>query len=53
MHKWLLDFASRIDLNWWVFLGAGIMAFIIAFATIGLQTVKAANVNPVKSLRSE
>jgi len=53
MHKWLLDFASRIDLSWWVFLGAGIMALIIAFATIGLQTVKAANVNPVKSLRSE
>jgi len=53
MHKWLLDFASRIDLSWWVFLGAGIIAFIIAFATIGLQTVKAANVNPVKSLRSE
>ena len=53
MHQWLLDFASRIDLSWWVFLGAGIIAFIIAFATIGLQTVKAANVNPVKSLRSE
>ncbi|MDO3625109.1 ABC transporter permease [Mucilaginibacter sp. BT774] len=53
MHKWLLDFASRIELSWWVFLGAGITAFIIAFATIGMQTVKAANVNPVKSLRSE
>ncbi|WP_426667133.1 ABC transporter permease [Mucilaginibacter sp. McL0603] len=53
MHHWLLDFASRIDLSWWVFLGAGVIAFIIAFATIGLQTVKAANVNPVKSLRSE
>jgi len=53
MHHWLLDFASRIDLSWWVFLGAGIVAFIIAFATISLQTVKAANVNPVKSLRSE
>jgi putative ABC transport system permease protein len=53
MHQWLLDFASRIDLSWWVFLGAGIIALVIAFATIGLQTVKAANVNPVKSLRSE
>lgn len=53
MHNWLKNFASRIDLSVWVFLGAGIMAFIIAFVTISMQTVKAANVNPVKSLRSE
>jgi putative ABC transport system permease protein len=53
MHRWLLAFASKIDLSWWVFLGAGVIAFIIAFATISMQTVKAANVNPVKSLRSE
>ncbi|MGZ3763994.1 MAG: ABC transporter permease [Mucilaginibacter sp.] len=53
MHRWLLDFASKIDLNWLVFLAAGIVALIIAFATISLQTIKAANTNPVKSLRSE
>lgn len=53
MHNWLLDFAFRIDLSWWVFLAAGVMAFIIAFGTISLQTIKAANTNPVKSLRSE
>jgi putative ABC transport system permease protein len=53
MHKWLQDFASRIDLNWWVFLFAGIAAFIIAFITISFQAVKAASANPVKSLRSE
>jgi putative ABC transport system permease protein len=53
MHRWLLDFAFKIDLSWWVFAAAGIIAFIIAFATISLQTIKAANVNPVKSLRSE
>ncbi|HTD39330.1 MAG TPA: FtsX-like permease family protein, partial [Mucilaginibacter sp.] len=53
MHYWLLDFAFRIALSWWVFLLAGIVAFIIAFATISLQAVKAANMNPVKSLRSE
>jgi len=53
MHRWLLGFAFRIDLSWWVFLSAGIIAFIIAFATISFQAVKAANVNPVKSLRSE
>ena len=54
MHSWLSNnFAFRIALSWWVFAGAGIVAFIIAFATISLQTIKAANVNPVKSLRSE
>lgn len=53
MHRWLLGFAFRIDLSWWVFLLAGIIAFIIAFTTISFQAVKAANMNPVKSLRSE
>jgi putative ABC transport system permease protein len=53
MHKWLQDFASRIDLNWWVFLLAGFAALIIAFVTISFQAVKAASMNPVKSLRSE
>ncbi|HVS94641.1 MAG TPA: ABC transporter permease [Mucilaginibacter sp.] len=53
MHKWLQDFASRIDLSWWVFLLAGIAAFVIAFVTISLQAVKAASANPVNSLRSE
>lgn len=53
MHKWLLDFASRIDIAWWVFVLAGVVALIIAFATISFQSIKAANANPVKSLRSE
>jgi putative ABC transport system permease protein len=53
MHKWLQDFASRVDLSWWVFVFAGIAAFIIAFVTISFQAVKAASANPVKSLRSE
>jgi putative ABC transport system permease protein len=53
MHKWLLDFAFRIDLNWWVFLMAGVIALIIAFVTISFQSIKAAVANPVKSLRSE
>lgn len=54
MHYWLLNnFAFRIDLSWWVFLFAGFMAVIIAFATISFQAIKAATANPVKSLRSE
>jgi putative ABC transport system permease protein len=53
MHKWLLDFAFRISLNWWVFLMAGVVALLIAFVTISFQAIKAAVANPVKSLRSE
>jgi putative ABC transport system permease protein len=53
MSKWLLDFAFRIDISWWVFAIAGVIALIIAFATISLQSVKAALMNPVKSLKTE
>jgi putative ABC transport system permease protein len=53
MNKWLLDFAFRINIHWWVFAIAGIIALIIAFATISFQSIKAALINPVKSLRSE
>jgi len=53
MSKWLLDFAFRISIGWWIFVLAGIIALIIAFATISFQSIKAALANPVKSLRSE
>ncbi len=53
MNKWLMSFASRIDISWWILATSGIVALIIAFATISIQTVKAANANPVNSLRSE
>ncbi|TWJ04892.1 putative ABC transport system permease protein [Mucilaginibacter frigoritolerans] len=53
MNKWLLDFASRINISWWVLALAGVIALIIAFATISFQSIKAALANPVKSLRSE
>ena len=53
MHRWLQDFAYRIEISWWVFATAGILAVVIALATIGYQAVKAALANPVKSLRSE
>jgi len=53
MHKWLQDFAYRITLEWWIFLLAGIIAAAIAFVTISFQAIKAANANPVKSLRTE
>ncbi|HWD89114.1 MAG TPA: ABC transporter permease [Mucilaginibacter sp.] len=53
MNKWLQDFAYRINMQWWMFVAAGLLAILIAFATISYQAVKAALMNPVKSLRSE
>jgi len=53
MNKWLQSFAYRINIQWWVFALAAIIAIIIAFVTISFQAIKAALANPVKSLRSE
>ncbi|GAB3180889.1 ABC transporter permease [Telluribacter humicola] len=53
MHQWLQDFAYRIDIEWWVFVLAGTLAVGIALLTVSFQSVKAALMNPVKSLRSE
>lgn len=53
MHNWLQDFAYRINIEWWVFAIAGLLAVFIALATISFQAIKAASANPVKSLRSE
>jgi len=53
MHQWLTDFAYRISISGWVIAGAGLLAIIIAFITIGFQAVRAGVANPVNSLRSE
>jgi len=53
MHNWLQDFAYRINIKWWVFILAGLVAILISIVTISFQAVKAAITNPVKSLRSE
>jgi putative ABC transport system permease protein len=53
MHNWLQDFAYRINIQWWVFGVAGIIALVIAIITISLQAFRAAIANPVKSLRTE
>jgi putative ABC transport system permease protein len=49
----LQDFAYKIDIEWWVFAGAGLLALVIAFVTVSFQSIKAALMNPVKSLRAE
>jgi putative ABC transport system permease protein len=52
MHRWLQDFAYRINVNWWVFASAGLLAILIAILTISFQAIKAALANPVKSLKT-
>jgi putative ABC transport system permease protein len=51
--EWLKNFAFKIELNAWFFIGAGIMALSIAALTVGMQAVKAASINPSKCLREE
>jgi putative ABC transport system permease protein len=53
MHKWLEGFAYRTNINWWLFPLAGSIALLIALLTVSYQAIKAALMNPVKSLRSE
>ena len=53
MHNWLQTYAYRIDISWWIFLIAGVLAILIALITVSFQAVKAALANPVKSLRTE
>ncbi|MFK7814587.1 MAG: ABC transporter permease [Maribacter sp.] len=53
MSLWLEEFAYRITISWWIFALAGISALCIALLTVSYQAVKAAIVNPVKSLRTE
>lgn len=53
MDNWLQDFAYRIDMEWWMFALAGMVAVAIALLTVSFQAVKAALANPVDSLRDE
>jgi putative ABC transport system permease protein len=53
MNKWLQDFAYRVNIQWYILASAGAIAVLIAFITISFQSIKAAIMNPVTSLRSE
>ncbi|MEO8173140.1 MAG: ABC transporter permease [Sediminibacterium sp.] len=53
MTKWLQDFNYHIKISAWVFILAGLAAFIIALLTVSFQAIKSALLNPVKSLRTE
>jgi putative ABC transport system permease protein len=53
MKNWLNDFAYRIQIQWWMLLLTAVIALLIALVTVGFQSIKAALLNPVKSLKSE
>lgn len=53
MQQWLQDYEYRVHIQWWMFIVAGGIAIIVALATISFQSVKAALLNPIKSLKSE
>lgn len=52
MNRWLQSFAYRIEIGWWVFVQAGLLLIIIAFAAIGFQALRAAVANPVQQLKA-
>lgn len=53
MSRWLMNYEYRVPIQWYVFLFAGLLSFLIAVVTISFQSIKAALANPVKSLRTQ
>lgn len=53
MRRWLNDFAYRIDISWWVFVLAGLVAVLLTLVTISIQGLKTARTSPAGKLRSE
>jgi len=52
-HQWLQDFAYRISIQFWIFIAAGVGSLLVAGFTVSIQSLKAALMNPVKSLKTE
>jgi putative ABC transport system permease protein len=53
LHQWLQNYAYHTPISWWIFAAAGVGAILITVITVSFQSIKAALMNPVKSLRSE
>jgi putative ABC transport system permease protein len=53
MNGWLQDYSYRVSISWWIFALAGLVSVVIALATVGYQSIKAALANPVRALRNE
>ncbi|CCG98223.1 protein of unknown function DUF214 [Fibrella aestuarina BUZ 2] len=52
-NRWLQGFAYKVEVEWWVFAGAGTLAIAVALLTVSFQSVRAALLNPANSLRAE
>jgi len=52
-YQWLQNFAYKTTMSWWIFFGGGICMLLIALFVLSVRTIRAANANPVKSLRTE
>jgi len=53
MSRWLENFVYRMSIGWYVFAAAGLVALLVALATVGIQALRAARANPTDSLRYE
>ena len=53
MNNWLQKYEYRTELSWWIFLASCFAAITVTLLTVSYQSIKAAMMNPVKSLRSE
>ena len=53
LHDWLQNYTYRIEIPWWIFILSGVLALVVALLTVSFQSVKAALMNPVHSLKSE
>ena len=53
MNNWIQKYTYRTDISWWIFVAAGAGALVITLLTVSYQAIKAALMNPVKSLRTE
>ena len=53
INKWLENYPYRIQVSWWFFVLPAIIVLLVALLTVSFQTIKTANMNPVKSLRTE
>jgi ABC-type antimicrobial peptide transport system permease subunit len=53
MNLWLHDFEYRVGMQWWIFVVSGVLAIIVSLLTVSYQAIRAALLDPVKSLRNE
>jgi putative ABC transport system permease protein len=53
MNKWLQDFVYRTTMDWWIFVLAGVLVIVITLATVSIQALRTALLNPVKNLKEE